>query len=118
MKHLIEIPLANGQTVIVEVDGAETSAQPFTPRRGVREFVEEQIVEKVGQTFEAALDKVRPAAAAIIEKLQDLSQAPSEIGVEFGIKIGAKGNAFIASADTEANFKVTLKWQANKQQGR
>ena len=46
MKHLIEIPLANGQTVIVEVDGAETSALPITPRRGVREFVEEQIVEQ------------------------------------------------------------------------
>jgi Trypsin-co-occurring domain 1 len=114
VNHLIEIPLANGETVIVEVDGARTSAQPIT-RRGVREFVEEQIVERVGQTFEAALDKVGPAAAAIIEKLQDLSRAPSEIGVEFGIKFGAKGNAFITSADTEANFKVTLKWQENKQ---
>jgi hypothetical protein len=118
VKHLIEIPLANGQTVIVEVDGAEISARPFTPRRGVRDFVEEQIVERVGQTFEAALDKIRPAAATIIEKLQDLSRAPSEIGVEFGIKFGAKGNAFITSADAEANFKVTLKWKANKQQGR
>lgn len=115
MKHLIEIPLATGEMVIVEVDDAETSAQPFTPRRGVREFVEEQIVVRVEQTFEAALDKVRPAAAAIIEKLQDLSRAPSEIGVEFGIKFGAKGNAFVTSADTEANFKVTLKWRVNKQ---
>jgi len=114
MKHLIEIPLTNGETVIVEVDGAETSAHPTTPRRGIREVVEEQIVERVERTFEAALDKVRPAAAAIIEKLQDLNRAPSEIGVEFGIKIGAKGNAFITSAETEANFKVTLKWQANK----
>jgi Trypsin-co-occurring domain 1 len=115
VKHLIEIPLANGETVIVEVDDAETSARPFTPRRGVREFVEEQIVERVGQTFDAALDKIRPAAATIIEKLQDLSRTPSEIGVEFGIKFGAKGNAFITSADAEANFKVTLKWRANNQ---
>src|SRR5262245_8180787 len=115
MKHLIEIPIANGETIIVEVDGAEASAHPITPRRGSREVVEEQIVERVGQTFEAALDKVRPAAAAIIEQLQDLSRAPSEIGVEFGIKIGANGNAFIASADTKANFKVALKWRANKQ---
>jgi predicted XRE-type DNA-binding protein len=58
MKHLIEIPLANGETVIVEVDGAETSAHPITPRRGVREFVEEQIVERVGQTF---IDVLSPA---------------------------------------------------------
>ena len=77
MKHLIEIPLANGETVIVEVDGDETSVHPITPRRGVREFVEEQIVERVGQTFEAALDKVRPAAAAIIGKHQDLILAVS-----------------------------------------
>jgi NTP-dependent ternary system trypsin peptidase co-occuring protein len=114
VKHLIEIPLATGETVIVEVDGAETSAQPLSPRRGIREVIEEQIVDRVEQIFEAALNKVRPAAGAIIEKLQDLSRAPSEIGVEFGIKIGAKGNAFITSADTEANFKVILKWQANK----
>src|SRR5262245_54230798 len=118
MKHLIEIPLANDETVIIEVDGAETSAHHITPGGGGREGVETHIIERVGQTFEAALDKVRPAAAAIIEKLQDLSRAPSEIGVEFGIKFGAKGNAFITSADTEANFKVKLKWQTNKQQGR
>ena len=102
------------RALLLIASGGKRSALPITPRRGVREFVEEQIVERVGQTFEAALDKVRPAAAVIIEKLQDLSQAPNEIGVEFGIKIGAKGNAFITSADTEANFKVTLKWQANK----
>jgi hypothetical protein len=76
------------------------------------------MVERVERTFKAALDKVRPTAAAIIEKLQDLSRAPSEIGVKFGIKIGANGNAFITSAGAEANFKVALKWQANKQQGR
>ena len=66
MKHQIEAPLANGEMVIVEVDGAETSARPITPRRGVREFVEEQVVERVGQTFEAALGKVGPAAATIM----------------------------------------------------
>jgi hypothetical protein len=114
MKHLIEIPLKGGATVIVEVDS--TYAESSTPqlRRGIREPLAQQVVERVEQTFEAALDKVKPAAAAIIEKLQDLSQVPSEIGVEFGIKIGVKGNAFIASADTDANFKVILKWQRDK----
>ena len=70
MKHQIEAPLANGEMVIVEVDGAETSARPIIPPRGVREFVEEQVVERVGQTFEAALGKVGPAAATIMVRIR------------------------------------------------
>jgi len=43
--------------------------------------------------------------------LEDGSTIIVEVGDE---RSGAKGNAFIASADTEANFKVTLKSQRNK----
>jgi len=110
MKHLIEIPLEDGSAIIVEVGDEQSMRAPSLPMRGIRD----DLVEKVERTFEAALDRVKPAADVIIEKLRALSQAPSEIGVEFGIKIGVKGNAFIASADTEANFKVTLKWQRDK----
>ena len=77
MKHLIEIPLANGQTVIVEVDGAETSARPFTPRRGVREFVEEQIVVRVGQTFKRK-KSVRTVSAFADTVLEAFARAQAE----------------------------------------
>ncbi|MCK7576896.1 MAG: hypothetical protein MZV65_14195 [Chromatiales bacterium] len=35
---------------------------------------------------------------------------PTEIGLEFGVKFSAKAGAIIASVDSEAVFKVSLKW--------
>jgi Trypsin-co-occurring domain 1 len=37
--------------------------------------------------------------------------APDEFTVEFGVKLSAKAAVVIASATTDANFKVTLKWK-------
>ena len=36
---------------------------------------------------------------------------PDEIGLEFGIKFNAKAGAVFASVDSEATFKVSLKWK-------
>ena len=35
---------------------------------------------------------------------------PTEIELEFGVKFNAKAGAIIASVDSEATFKVALKW--------
>jgi len=47
--------------------------------------------------------------------LRELAVSPSEIGVEFGIKVSADAKAYIASAGGEANFKVTLIWKRKEQ---
>ena len=67
--------------------------------------------EKAQETFEAALDKIRPAAQTIIQKLRALHDPPDQIQVEFGLKLNAQAGAFIAAASTEANYKVTLTWK-------
>jgi Trypsin-co-occurring domain 1 len=105
MKRLIEFPLEDGGTVLVESDEPETTG-PVTRGSSPREMV-----EKAEQTFETALDKIKPVAAAFIAKVRELTDAPGEVGIEFGIKLGAKAGAFIASADAEATFKVTLTWK-------
>jgi len=109
MKHLVEFPLEDGSTVFVESD---------EPDRGpvVRGIAAHDIAEKAEQTFETALEKIRPIAAAIIAKLRDLTDSPEQIGVEFGVKLGAKAGAFLASADTEATFKVTLTWKREQKE--
>ena len=106
MKRLIKFPLQDGGSVIVEVD------EP-TPEGVIRAACPGEVVAKAKETLEDALDKIQPAAQAIIAKLRGLPDAPDEIGVEFGIKLSAQAGAFIASAGVEANYKVTLKW-ANK----
>jgi hypothetical protein len=117
MKRVIEIPLADGTTTLIEVqDDGPTAAYAPVTRGGIREAMANSVVERVEQTFETALAKLKPATAAVVEQLRTLTHIPDNIEVEFGIKFGAKGNAYLAAADAEANFKVTLKWQREKVQ--
>ncbi len=104
MKRLIEFPVQAGGQLLVEVD------EPESPGGMVRAARPGEVAEQAQQTFEDALDKIKPAAQAIITKLQGLHDAPDEIAVEFGVKLSASAGAFIASAGVEANYKVALKW--------
>jgi len=104
MKRLIEFPLEDGGSILVEVDELEGGVVRAATRPG-------EVVEKAKQSFEAALDKIKPAAAAIVAKLRGLSDPPDEMEVEFGLKMSAKAGAMVAAAGTEANYKVTLKWK-------
>ena len=113
MKKVIEIPLADGGTTLIEVNEAAFTA-PGPVMRGLREDIANAVTETATQTFEAALARITPAADALAAQLKTLAHVPDNVEVEFGIKFGAKGNAYLAAADAEANFKVTLKWQREK----
>ncbi len=111
MKHLIEFPLEDGDTVIVEVDvpdgggGLAPAGGPPTRR------LSQRVVEAAGRTFEEALGSVRPAASALLRRLKELRDPPDEITVEFGLILDAEAGAVIASGSVEANFRVTLTWR-------
>jgi hypothetical protein len=102
VKQLLEFPLQDGGTVVVEVDediaGTQRAARPG------------EVAAQVTETFEAALAPVAPAAEALLERLGTLSKRPEEITVQFGVKLTGKLNAIIASSAGEANFAVNLKW--------
>ena len=104
MKRLIEFPLQDGSSILVEVD------EPETPGNVVRAARPGEVMEKAHQTLDDALDKITPGAQMVVSKLRGLHDEPDEIAVEFGIKLSAVAGAFIASAGIEANYKVTLKW--------
>jgi len=105
MKRLIEFPLADATFLLVEVDEPD-STDPL-----VRAARPSEVVTRAQQTFEEALEKVKPAASIIIQKLRSLHDSPDEIEVEFGLKLTAEAGAVVATAGVEANYKVTLKWQ-------
>ena len=110
MKRLVEFPLQEGGTLLVEVDEPEGYAETTSRGGVVKASRPSEVADKAKDTFEDALDKIRPAAQSIIGRLRELHDAPDEIGVEFGIKLSAEAGAFIASAGVEANYKVSLKW--------
>ena len=104
MSQLVEFPLQDGGSVLVQVD--EAPPRPATRGLGDRHIGTEQ----ARQTFEDASARVQPAAQALVSRLRALTDAPDEVGVEFGLELSAEAGAFIASASTTANFKVSLAW--------
>src|SRR2546430_2798797 len=108
MKRLVEFPLEEGGSIVVEIDEPETGG---TVRAG-----REETIEKARETFEQALNKVLPATKTVLEKLRSMASKPSEIEVTFGVNLSTMAGAFIASASAAANFGVTVRWtETNKE---
>lgn len=109
MKHFILYQLEEGGTIAIEVDEAETGGTTRASRRPG------EIVEEAKESFEQALSKIRPATEKVIASLQGLAHKPEEIEMEFGFSLNASAGVVIASASTEANYKVTLRWKGEKE---
>ena len=105
MKRLVEFPLDDGSTIVVEVDEPE-------PEGGtVRVSRPGELAEKAQVTFEEALNRIRPAAEGIVARLRGLSDPPDQVSVEFGLKLSAQAGAIVAAAGAEANYKISLTWK-------
>jgi hypothetical protein len=102
---LVEFRTEDGGTILVEADEWTEGDPRF---KGLRPG---QIVEKAQDTFEEALAKIRPAVETVVERMRNLAQAPDTVTVEFGVKLSAAAGAVIASAASEANFRIALTWR-------
>ena len=107
MRRIVEFPLEDGDTFLVEIDEPEQGGL-------VKAAVGTGTVAKAQLTLEKSLEKVRPAAQFIIQRLRTLQDAPDEIEVTFGLKLSTEAGAVLASAGAEANYTVTLKWVREK----
>jgi len=106
MKRLVEFPLDQGGSVLVEID--EPVAGPTMRGLGKDSSA---LVEKADKTFEDATAAVTPAARSLIARLRSIEDAPDEVGIEFGLQLSAQTGAFIASVAAQANFKVSMTWR-------
>lgn len=103
MKSIVEFPLENGNTILIEIEEHGPTV------RAIRKPGE--LSERARLTFEKALNKIKPAAEHIIDTIRDMTPPPDEASVEFGVNLNAEVGAFIASVGAEANFKVLLTWR-------
>jgi hypothetical protein len=103
MKRLVEYPLKEGGSILVQVDEPEPEGMVRVAREGE--------IAAASQTFEEATERIRPVAASLIAKMRNISDPPDEVRIEFGLNMSAKAGAFIAEVGTEANFKVSLSWK-------
>ncbi len=107
MKHLVEFPLEEGGSIIVEVDEPESEGT-IRAARG-------DAIVKAKETLEQALNNVLPVTKSIVEKLRSIGNKPDEIEISFGVKLSTVAGAVIASASAEANFDVTMHWSAKNE---
>jgi hypothetical protein len=106
MKRLMEFPLEDGTSVVVEVD------EPVPEEGLVQAARPGEVAERASQTLEAALQKVKPMASAVLATVRDLAQRPDEIRVEFGVRVTAQAGAVLASAALQGHYCITLLWKA------
>jgi hypothetical protein len=112
MKRIVEFPLEQGGSVLVEVDDLPTG--PVTRGLGKDRSA---LVEEADKTFEDATAAVTPAARSLIARLRSIDDAPDEIGIQFGMQLSAQTGAFIASVSAEANFTISMTWRRRDASG-
>jgi len=103
VKHLIEFPLEQGGSVLIEID--EPPAGPVM--RGLGKD-HPTLAERTDKTFEEASASVTPAVRSLLARLRSIEDPPDEIGVNFGVKLSAQSGAFIASVAAEANLTASM----------
>jgi hypothetical protein len=99
---VVEMPLEDGSTILVEVSDDEQRLERVG-RIGT-------VVRNSAETLEEALRRVRPAVTAVLNQARSLASPPDKVKVEFGVKLTAEAGVVIAKATTEANFKLSLEW--------
>lgn len=107
MKRLVEFPLEDGTTMLVEIEETDQGGLVKASRA-------DDVIVKAQMTLEKSLEKVKPAAQFVIQQLRKLHDSPDEIELVFGLKLSADAGAVLASAGAEANYTVTLKWVKEK----
>ena len=101
--RLVRIKLDDDTEVVFETglepDGKEELVS--TKGRGELPLAKQPLDQLVG--------RIRPVANTLFGALKELNTL-QEINLEFGIKLGGKTGIVFASAETECNFKIGLKW--------
>ena len=112
MTHVALYTTADGSEVAVQVSDADTGGVTFRGGGGGA------LVERTQQNLDEVLAHARPAVASLLRQLRDVEDAPDELEVEFGIQVSLEVGAFIATADSSANFRVTMRWSRDRHPGR
>jgi hypothetical protein len=132
MSRVIEMPLADGGSVLIEaydtsgvqpstststdtsagsgagttMRGGQSALGPLT--RGLGNG--EPLVERGAKTLEQSVAAISPALRAVLEELRRVSTDLTQIELEVGLKLTGEAGMVLARAGAEANFQVHLTW--------
>jgi Trypsin-co-occurring domain 1 len=112
MADYIQFTSPDGNSLLVEVDEGEVSAQQHIQKAGLREMASKSVA--VAQTsFEQAIQQaMRYNAQVFLQSVVSLPILPSEAEITFGLKItGEVGNVAVGKAGGETNYTIRLTWK-------
>ncbi|MBV9944857.1 MAG: hypothetical protein JO262_22220 [Solirubrobacterales bacterium] len=103
MTGIVEVPLAEGGSVLVEVDDAGDGL-------AIRGGRGQAAIPEVSASLEQVLAGLGPVTRALVSEVRGMTDRPAEIELEFSVKLTAEAKIVIARAAGEANFRIALKW--------
>ncbi|WP_271254643.1 CU044_2847 family protein [Pseudanabaena sp. Chao 1811] len=110
---MTDLPEDNLEIILVDfkgVGGSVGQVRSISP-----EEISKQLVEQSQRSVNAAMGTIRLMANRTIAMLDTMANKPSQVEVEFGIKLDAKAGALLASAGAEGSLKVKLVWNRDKE---
>ncbi len=109
-KRLAEFTLSDtdNTTFLVEIEEPEDRSLERVALPSRRNVI------KAKQSFEEALENVKPVASTIIKKLRGMNTPATEVEVKFGLKLTADAGAIFTSVGGEVSYEITLKWTQEK----
>ena len=73
-----------------------------------------RLVERTQQSLDEVLAHAKPAVSALLRQVREQEEPPDELEVEFGVQVSLEVGAYIAAASSQANFRVTMRWIAER----
>jgi len=69
------------------------------------------LAEQSSKALDSAMNTIHAVAQRVTATINSISERPSTVEVDFGLKLTAGAGALVASASTEASFIVKLTWE-------
>ncbi|MYW90904.1 hypothetical protein G3I59_09885 [Amycolatopsis rubida] len=103
MTQGVSMPVDGGDAILFETDPAAGGKQPVGGGASI---------EQASESVQEALQRVRPAAEAVLAEFRAMEWQPSKVSPQFGIRVTGEANLASAKTAGEANFTVSMEWTA------
>jgi hypothetical protein len=106
----VEFPFGDGGSVVVVTGGPAIGGDPYgSVVRGGR--ISDAVVTQASESCETVVQRLQPAAVAVLDAVRWGRHSPSDVTDEFGLEMSSDRSAVIASTGVQANCKVTITWR-------
>ncbi|HEY9736792.1 MAG TPA: CU044_2847 family protein [Trichocoleus sp.] len=94
--------------ILFEISSAASGARSHLAKPSANSM---ELATKSAQALGQAMGTIQSLANRTAETLHQLPQKPSEVELEFGIKIDGDAGAIVAKNSSEGNLRIKLVWR-------